>query len=120
MQLKYSYGVSRGKIVVEIETDAFTSRETMALDMLGEPLLEFQKTYNGDFTVSISKKIRTEFKVKVRFDGTKDFEAANNAAMEFLEDIQEALHKSMDDLMDRYLDQEFPPKTGSFKITEYK
>ena len=120
MQLKYSYGVNRGKIVVELETDAFTSREAMALNMLGEPLLEFQKTYHGDFTVAIAKKIRTEFKIKVRFDGTKDFEAANTAAMEFLDDIQEALHRVMDNLMDRYLDQEFPPTQGTFKITEYK
>lgn len=120
MQLKYSYGVSRGKIVVELETTDFTTRETMALDMLGEPVLEFQKSYNGDFTVSISKKIRTEFKVKVRFDGTKDFEAANAAASEFLDDVKEALQKSMDELMDRYMDQDFPPKTGSIKITEYK
>jgi hypothetical protein len=120
MQLKYSYGVSRGKIVVELETADFTTKETMALDMLGEPLVEFQKSYNGDFMVSISKKLRTEFKIKQKFDGTKDFEAANAAATEFLDDVKEILQKAMDDLMDRFLDQDFPARTGSLKVTEYK
>ncbi len=120
MNLKYTYSARRGKILLELETTDFTSQETMALDMLGEPNLEFQKTYDGGFTIGINKKIRTEFKVKVRIDGTKDFESANAAATEFLNDIQDALREEMDSLMDRYLDQDFPARTGTVKLTEYK
>lgn len=120
MKLNYNYEVKKRKITIELTTSDFTDQETRALNMLGEPLIAFQKTYPGDFTVSLSKKIRSEFKVRVRIDGTDDIVRANEAGNAFLEDIKEELRLSMENLMEAYFDQEFPPKKGSDVICDYK
>lgn len=119
MRLDYTYSVKKRKIVIELATKDFTTAETMALDMLGEPLIEFQQTYPGDFTVSISKRLRSEFKIRVKIDGTQNIDLANEAGNQFLLDIQEVLHDKMEKLMEDYEDQIFPPKRNSVLITSY-
>lgn len=118
MQLKYDYSVKRRKILIELETSDFTVKECKALDMLGEPVVEFQKTYNGRYTIAISKKLRSEFKVRVRIDGTDDIDSANDAGQQFLRDITQYLRDLMEKLMDDYEDQIFPPAHGMIKISD--
>lgn len=120
MKLNYDYCVRKRKITIELETADFTPKEMKALDMLGEPVISFQKTYPGDFTISINKKLRTEFKVRIRIDGTDNIEAANEAGQKFLTDIKELLETEMEKLMDSYEYQIFPPMHGSLHISEYR
>lgn len=119
MRLNHTYTVKKRKITIELSTDGFTSAETKALDMMGEPLIQFQKTYPGDITISLVKKIRSEFKVRIKIDGTNDIELANEAGNAFLEDIKEVLRNTMEELMESYEDQIFPPKQGSETICNY-
>ena len=119
MRLRHTYEVKKRKIVIELATEGFTERETKALDMLGEPLIAFQKTYQGGYTISLSKKIRSEFRTRIKIDGSDDIELANKAGNDFLDDIKEALHDAMEKLMESYDDQEFPPRSASEELTNY-
>lgn len=119
MKLKHTYSISKRKIVIELSTEDFTATESKALDMLGEPLVEFQKTYNGGHTISISKTIRRQFAhVRIVIDGTDNFELASQAHTEFIEDIKEVLIAEMDKLMDLYVAQVFPEQ-GDIEISNY-
>ena len=66
MQLKYTKSIKKRVITIELETTGFTTNEAKALDLLGEPEVVLEKNYAGGFPVSINKKIRTGFKVKVK------------------------------------------------------
>jgi hypothetical protein len=81
--------------------------------------VEFQKTYPGGFTISLSKKLRSEFRTRVKIDGTENIELANAAGNEFLGDIQELLHDKMEALIESYEEQIFPPKTASVELTHF-
>lgn len=120
MRLNYDYLVKKRKITIDLSTSDFTPKESMALNMMGEPVVAFQKTYPGGFTISLSKKIRSEFKVRIRLDGTDNVELANEAGNQFLEDIKEELHLKMEELMEKYEDQEFPPRRGSEVICSFR
>jgi len=113
MKLHYNRQLKKSVVTLEIETTGFTAEENSALDSLGEPVIHFEKQYTGGFSVSIDKKIRTGFKVKVKFDGSKDGKRAQAvaAATQFFEDIQELLSKTMGELMDAKDSIEFD--TGS-------
>ena len=91
MKLKRTYNIIRKKIRIELEACDFTDEENKAMDMLDEPIVDFQKTYPGGFTVSIAnRKIRTQFKkVIINIDGIDDIEKANEAGVAFLDDIEE-------------------------------
>ena len=54
MKLKYDYTVKKRKITIELETVDFTPKEIRALDMLGEPVISFQKTYPGGYSIALS------------------------------------------------------------------
>jgi hypothetical protein len=116
MQLKYSKKISKRMITIELETANFTPDENKALDEFGEPVINFQKNYSSKFPVAFEKKVRTGFKVKVRFDGTEDIQAASNAANTFFEEIQEVLSNTMYDLMDKVVDADFSVDTGIVSI----
>ena len=66
MQLKYTKSIKKRVISIELETTGFTTNETKALDLFGEPEVVLEKTYAGGFPISINKKIRTGFKVKAK------------------------------------------------------
>ena len=119
MRLNFNYEVKKRKITIELATDGFTTKESKALDMMGEPVISFQKTYPGGYTISLSKKIRSEFRTRVKIDGTENIELANKAGYEFLEDIKEVLHDEMEKLVESYEEQIFPPKTDSIILTNY-
>lgn len=120
MKLKYNYFIKKKKITIELETTDFTSKESTAISMLGDPVVSFQKTYPGGYTISLNKKIQSQFKTKVVIDGTSDVEKANEAGVQFLEDITEALENTMEKLMESYEDQVFPPQCGMIQISDNK
>jgi len=101
MQLRINTSIKKSIITVELETVNFCAIEDKMLDQFGEPVFDFEKMYQQEFPVSIHKKIRTNFKVKVRFDGTKDIDKASLAVNEFIDDIKEALPLLMETFMDK-------------------
>ncbi|MCY7866094.1 hypothetical protein [Bacillus atrophaeus] len=106
MQLKYNNQVKNKVITIELETANFTSKENTALERFGEPVVKFEKMYEGRFPVAIEKRIKTGFKVRVKFDGTENIQAATLAANMFFEDIQLYLEEEMRTLMDKWADLE--------------
>lgn len=121
MKLKRTYNIIRKKIRIELEACDFTDEENKAMDMLDEPIVDFQKTYPGGFTVSIAnRKIRTQFKkVIINIDGIDDIEKANEAGVAFLDDIEEYMRLKMETLMDFYTQQIFPDKNAEVTICNY-
>lgn len=101
MQLKINTSIKKSIITVELETINFCGVENKMLDQFGEPIFHLEKMYQEDFAVSIKKKIRSNFKVKVRFDGTKDIDKASIAANEFIEEVKELVPVLMEDFMDK-------------------
>lgn len=104
MQLKISTSIRKSVITVELETVNFCSTEHSMLDQFGEPVFDFERMYEGEYAVSIHKKIRSNFKIKVKFDGTKDIEKASKAANTFIEEIQDAVPQLMEDFVDKAQD----------------
>jgi hypothetical protein len=116
MQLKYSKRIIKRMITIELETANFSPDENKILDEFGEPMISFEKLYSAKFPVQFEKKIRTGFKVKVKFDGTEDIQAASNAANTFFEDIQEKLADTMANLMDKASDADFTVDSGILNV----
>lgn len=112
MQMKYTKSIKNNVITVELETANFSPAETKALDQFGEPEVRFEKNYNAKFPVQIAKKIRSGFKVKVKFDGTEAYDAAAVAANLFFDEIQEELADTMSVIMDRYNGNDFVVTSG--------
>lgn len=102
MKLKVKKTISKRIITLEIETTSFTVEENKMLDILGEPIVSFKKIYGENFGVEIEKKIRTGFKVKVKFDGSDDIIKADEASDKFLEELPEMLGEMMAKLKDLY------------------
>lgn len=116
MQLKYTKSIKNNVIMIELETANFTQTEIKALDQFGEPEVKFEKSYGGKFPVAISKKIRSGFKVKVKFDGSNDYQAAADAANQFYDEIQEELSEEMSVLMDRFNGNDFTVASGIIDV----
>mgnify|MGYP000374151216 CR=1 FL=1 len=116
MQLKYKKSIQKKVIVVELETINFTPQENKLLDELGEPVISFEKVYPPNFAVQFEKKIRTGFKVKVKFDGTENLQAAAEAANLFFEEIQDRLAEEMYILADKASDTDFKVGEGIVSI----
>jgi hypothetical protein len=116
MQLKYNKIIKKNVITIELETANFTPQEAKMLDEFGEPLITFSKIYYTKYTVQFEKKIRTGFKVKIKFDGTTDIQGAANAANVFFEEIQEVLGNAMADLADKASDADFTVEAGIASI----
>lgn len=117
MQLKFSKTIKKRVITIDLETSNFSTDEGKALDIYGEPEVLFEKTYSGNFSVQFNKKIRTGFKVKVKFDGIDDMTGASNAANSFFEEIQEKLADAMATVMEQYNSSEFVTETGTVTIS---
>lgn len=118
MQLRYENTVKSNVITIELETSNFTMREQQALEKFGEPIVKLEKVYRGSFPVSIEKRIRTGFKVKVKFDGTGKLTDAVEAANEFFEEIQEKVSEAMASSMEKLeeLESGFDAKKGFIDI----
>lgn len=104
MKLKVLKSINKRMITLEIETTNFSLEENKMLDILGEPVVKFEKIYGDNLAVSFEKRIRTGFKTKVKFDGTDDIVAADAASEKFLEDLPEALGSIMEKLKMLYDD----------------
>lgn len=116
MQISCRKDIKKRVVFIEIETTGFTSKENKALDLFGEPDIVLEKNYGG-FPVSINKRIRSGFKVKVKFDGTKDIEAAIDAANNFYEEIQEKLETAMTDVIELMDTLGFEPSNTTVQLT---
>lgn len=94
---------TRNKIVtIELETKDFSTFENQMLDQLGEPEIEFDKSY-GSNPIKFKKRIRNGFKVKVRFDiGLDDSDKTSEYIDEFLEELKEKLSDAMYELSNTY------------------
>lgn len=104
MKLKVLKNITKRIITLEIETTSFTSEENKMLDILGEPIVKFEKIYGENLAVSLERRIRTGFKTKVKFDGTDDIVEADSASEKFLEDLPEKLASTMEKLKMLYDD----------------
>jgi hypothetical protein len=116
MILSYSKSINKKIITIELSTTSFTTDENKALDNYGEPEIKFEKLYNNTYPVAFTKKIRTGFKVKIKFDGTEDIESATESANAFFEEIQETLANSMTTLMDEATGTDFSTESGMIDI----
>lgn len=118
MQLKYSKTVKNRVVLIELETTSFLPREVAALDKFGEPVVKLEKMYLDVFPVVIDRKIRSGFKIRVKFDGTENLATATDAANLFFEEIQELLSASMGSLIDKLndLESEFKSDSGFVDI----
>ena len=116
MQLKITTDIRKSIISVELETINFCKEENLLLDQFGEPEFIFEKVYPGDYSVSIHKKIRSNFKVRLKFDGSKDAETmkkATEAVNSFIEEIQEKIDIFHDDWLHDKKDIMYDLKTGT-------
>lgn len=91
---------TRNKVVtIELSTFDFTERENQMLDQLDEPIIEFEKTYGAN-VIKFSKRIRTGFKVRVKFDATLNDDIIDTAdyVTDFLNELRELLEDKMANL----------------------
>lgn len=106
MQLRYNKYVRNKVIHIELETVNFSGREDLALKKFGEPVVVFNREYEGGFVIEIERRIKTGFKVKMKFDGSEDLTKATAAANLFFEEIKEELEEVMRELMEKLQDLE--------------
>lgn len=118
MQLKFEKSIKNRVITIDLETANFTRRENQALDRFGEPVIKFEKMYNGLHPVQFEKRIRSGFKLKLRFDGEKDIASAALAANQFFEDIQLVLEETLRGLIDNLdlFEVDFTTESGFLDI----
>lgn len=116
MKLKVRRSTKNKVVTLELETIDFTEKENDMLNQLGEPIIEIDKSY-GNNSIKFAKKIRTGFKVKIKFDANleSDTDITANYIENFLELIQEELAKKMEVLADEY-NEELIPKEQTFEI----
>lgn len=113
MKLKYNKYIIRKVIVIELETTNFSSTEDKLFEEYGEPVINFEKVYYSNHPIQIAnKKIKSGFKLKIKFDGTQDMVTAADAANEFFQEIKELLEIEMSDLSYKATDANFKSETG--------
>lgn len=120
MQLKYNNQVKNEVIALELETTSFSKKENEALDRVGEPIINLEKIYEGVHPVSIvNRKLRSSFKIRIKFEGKEDIITATRAANSFLEEIKVILEEEMRVTLERAedLNLEFMPGVGFYDIT---
>lgn len=105
MKLRISRSTRNKIVTLELETVAFTDKENRMLDQLGEPVIEIDKTY-GNHPVKFSKKIRTNFRLRIRFDGNLDLntDITGDLINEFQEELETKLSDAMTNLLNNYSD----------------
>ena len=116
MKLLVTKSTKNKVVTLELETIAFTKQETDMLEQLGEPVIAFEKMY-GNNSIRFAKKIRSNFRVKVKFDANLDSNTDTTAdhIEAFLDDIKEAIESAMEKLSDEY-NRELIPTTQVFEI----
>jgi hypothetical protein len=99
-----------------METVNFTYEENQALDQYCEPEIKIEKMYLGKYPVSFCKKIRSGFKLRIKFDGTEDIDSATEAAHMFFDEIQLELGDKMSDVIDKYKGIDFTTDQGFLDV----
>lgn len=117
MQLKISRFTKNKMVTIELETTAFTLEEMKMLDQLGEPKIEVDKCY-GSNPIKFSKRIRTGFKVKARFDASLESDVSVTAGYidQFLDDVQLQIEEKMYNLSNDF-NEELVPSVENRVIT---
>ena len=98
MQLKIKKEMRKSMIYVDLETVNFCAEENKLLDQFGEPVIVLKKMY-GKFPVSIEKKIRSNFKVRIKFDGEGCIEEAVERVTEFIDEIKALVIDTMNEFV---------------------
>jgi hypothetical protein len=90
-------------VTLELETIGFTLDENTMLDQLGEPRIEMDKCY-GSNSIKFCKKIRSGFKVRVRFDASLESDVSITAGYidQFLDEVQTQLEDKMFNLSNEF------------------
>lgn len=103
MKLKVVRTTKNKVVTLELSTSCFTELENEMLDQLGEPVIEFNKSY-GNNVVKFAKKIRSNFRAKVKFDANleSDTDITADYIEEFLDELQEKLSDAMSKVSDEY------------------
>ena len=106
MKLRVIKNINKSVITVEVETTDFTDKENEMLNIIGEPMITFEKTYGISMFLSIKGYIRRGFKFKVKFDGSTEFDdliSANISADTFInEDLPLELSNAMAKVKETY------------------
>jgi hypothetical protein len=103
MQLKINKVTKNKMVTVVLETTGFTLEENKMLDQLGEPVIEIDKCY-GSNPVKFSKRVRSGFKIKVRFDASLESDVNTTAGYvdTFIDDVQLQIEDKMFDLSNEF------------------
>lgn len=103
MKLKVSRTTKNKIVTLTLETTMFTDLENKMLDQLGEPVISFNKPY-GSNSINFSKKIRSNFRVKVKFDANLENETDKTAEYieQFLDELKDKLSDAMNKLEGEY------------------
>lgn len=103
MKLKVSRSTKNRIVTIALETTGFTDLENKMLDQLGEPVIAFNKPY-GSNAINFSKKIRSNFRVKVKFDANLESDTDKTAEYieQFLDELKEMMSDAMSKLEDEY------------------
>lgn len=116
MQLKISRYTKNKMVTIELETTDFNLHEIKMLDQLGEPKIEIDKCY-GSNPIKFSKRIRSGFKVKARFDASLESDVSVTADYieNFLDDVQLQIEEKMYNLSNDF-NEELVPSVENRKI----
>ena len=111
MKLRITRSTKNKVVTLEIATVEFTTKEHQMLDQIGEPVIDFNKLY-GNNVIKFSKKIRSNFKVRVKFDANleSDTDTTADYIEAFIEDLKDMLSEAMEQVADQYSDFLIPAK----------
>ena len=116
MQLRYNKSIRNQVITIELETCNFTSKENQLIEQYGEPIVKFEKIYEGKFPIEFERRIKNGFKVRAKFNGAQDIELAGKAANDFFEDIQELLREELINLCEKDFENPLEVEKGVITI----
>lgn len=114
MQLKIKKEMRKSIIYIDLETVNFCAEENKMLDQFGEPIIKLNKMY-GKYPVAIERKIRSNFKVRVKFDGEDNVQDAVEQATKFIEDMESLVIETMNDFMFEKEDIAIQFAAGTYK-----
>lgn len=103
MNLKVLRTTKNKVVTIVLETTCFNEDENAMLDQLGEPIISMCNSY-GNNAINFSKKIRSNFRVKVKFDANLENDTDKTADFvdQFMDDVKELLSEAMSQLSDEY------------------
>jgi hypothetical protein len=118
VKINYQKTINNYVIWIELESAEFSTDEELAMQELGEPVINYNKKYTTrEFPVVFDRKLKTGFKVRVGFDGNDGALAdAIEAANLFMAELKTDITALMKTLMDDYKAIKTSFKVGSGTI----